>query len=197
MTTKEIQEKLRALGVNIQQTTLQNYRNWGLVTPPLTKTLGRGKGRSAEYDPTVPGEIYAAHRMMKSDLGFSTQQIKRFRALSCSLPNPDEPWPSDMITQAGALLWSLLRSLGNHGVPAAQELDIHIYAPESLQTVWQVLRQEEPGMQLPEMPDIEREGLLGLVVIRRRDGVPGLMALMYPDRYEVVTRSNPLEATPK
>ena len=87
MTPEEVKEKVAALGFPIKQTTLQNYRRWGLVTPPTTKTLGRGKGRLTEYDPIVPGEIYAAQRMMKSDLGFSTARIARFRARFCALPN--------------------------------------------------------------------------------------------------------------
>jgi len=194
MTPQEVQTKLRELGVQIGQTTLQNYRTWELVTPPVTKTLGRGKGRLSEYDPIAPGEIYAAHRMMKSDLGFSTLQIKRFRACWSELPNPDAPWPPDVITRAGALLWGLLRSIANHEVPAASELDFHIYSPEQLEEVWAVLHREEPNLPLNETPDIPRENLLGLVVVRRRDGAPGLMAAMYPGGYEVVAGAKQAEA---
>ena len=194
MTPEEVKEKVAALGFLIKQTTLQNYRRWGLVTPPTTKTMGRGKGRLAEYDPIVPGEIYAAQRMMKSDLGFSTARIARFRARFCALPNPDAPWPPDLITQAGALLWGLLRSLANHGVSAADELDFHIYPAEALAEVWRILRREEPRLALPETPDIPREKLQGLIVIRCRDGAPGLMAAMYPGKYEVLTSPRQTEA---
>lgn len=194
MTPEEVKEKVAALGFPIKQTTLQNYRRWGLVTPPTTKTLGRGKGRLTEYDPIVPGEIYAAQRMMKSDLGFSTARIARFRARFCALPNPDAPWPPDLITQAGALLWGLLRSLANHGVSAADELDFHIYPAEALAEVWRILRREEPRLALPETPDIPREKLQGLIVIRCRDGAPGLMAAMYPGKYEVLTSPRQTEA---
>ena len=194
MTPEEVKEKVGALGFQIKQTTLQNYRRWGLVTPPVTKTLGRGKGRLTEYDPIVPGEIYAAQRMMKSDLGFSTVQIGRFRAQFCALPNPDEPWPPDVITQAGALLWGLLRSIANYGEVAADELNFYIYAVEALEEVWQVLRREEPGLPLTETPDIPREELLGLIVIHRRDGAPGLVAAMYPGNYRVITAPRQTEA---
>ena len=198
MTPQTVQEKLRELGVKIGPTTLQNYRSWGLLTPPETKTLGRGKGRSTEYDPIVPGEIYAAHRMMKSDLGFSTPQIKRFRACWSELPNPDDPWPADVITRAGGLLWGLIRSLANHAETAADELDFRVYSPEQLEQVWAILRREEPALPLSEAPDIDREGLLGIIVIRRRDKErAGVMAAMYPGRYDVITQPKPTEATPK
>jgi hypothetical protein len=186
MTPQMVQEKLRDLDVKIGPTTLLNYRTWGLLTPPVTKTLGRGKGRSAEYEDIVPGEIYAAYRMMKSDLDFSALQIKRFRACWLALPNPDAPWPPDVLTKAGALLWGLLRSIANHAVTSAAEIDFHVYSPEQLDEVWAVLRQEEPKLPMEEIPDIARGNLLGLVVIRRRDGEPGLVAAMYPDNYKVV-----------
>ena len=194
MTPEEVKEKVGALGFQIKQTTLQNYRRWGLVTPPVTKTLGRGKGRQTEYDPITPGEIYAAQRMMKSDLGFSTTQIRRFRARFCELPNPDAPWPPDMIVQAGALLWGLLRSIANHGITAADELDFHIYAVAELEEVWRVLRREETKLPLCEASDISREGLRGLIVIRRRDGAPSLVAAMYPGEYKIVYPAKPVEA---
>ena len=186
MTPQEVQEKCRALGMNIQPTTLQNYRNWGLVTPPVTKTLGRGKGRSTDYDPIAPGEIYAAQRLMKSDLNFSTAQIKRFRALYCRLPNPDEPWPPDLLVRAGALLWGLMRSLANHGTGAVDGLEFHVYGAEELDTVWKILRQEDPRLCLTEEPDVPREGLMGIVIVRRQDDRPGLSALLYPDGYEIL-----------
>ena len=48
MTPRKLQEKINALGLVIKQTTLQNYRSWGLITPPVTKMVGRGKGRQTE-----------------------------------------------------------------------------------------------------------------------------------------------------
>ena len=194
MTAQEVKEKIKALGGEIKQTTLQNYRTWGLITPPVTKTLGRGKGRQTEYDPITPGEIYAAQRMMKSDLGFSAAQIRRFRARCCELPNPDAPWPPDLIVQAGALLWGLLRSIANHGLPAADELDFHVYAAEAIGEVWPVLRREEPELPLGEAAELPREQLRGLIVIRRRDGAPGLVAAIYPDEYKVITQDKPGKA---
>ena len=196
MTPQEVQEKLRVLGVNIQPTTLQNYRNWGLVTPPVTKTLGRGKGRSTDYDPCVPGEIYAAQRLMKSDLNFSTAQIKRFRALYCQLPNPDEPWPPDLLVRGGGLLWGLMRSLANHGTGAVDGLEFHVYAADELDAVWKILRQEDPRRCLTEEPDVPREGLMGIVIVRRLDEQPGLVALLYPGGYEILAWPDETEAKP-
>ncbi len=197
MTPQEVQERLRELGVNIQPTTLQNYRNWGLVTPPVTKTLGRGKGRSSDYDPIVPGEIYAAQRLMKSDLNFSTAQIKRFRALYCQLPNPDEPWPPDLLVRAGALLWGLMRSLANHGTGAVDGLEFHVYAADELDTVWKILRSKEPRLRLAAEPDVPLEGLMGIVIVRRQDDRSGLSALLYPSGYEILTYPDGTEEEPQ
>ena len=200
MTPQEVKEKVRALGGEIKQTTLQNYRTWGLITPPVTKTLGRGKGRQTEYDPIVPGEIYAAQRLMKSDLGFSTAQIRRFRASFCALPNPDAPWPPDMIIQAGALLWGLLRSIANHGLPAAEDLAVHVYAAVEIAAVWEVLRQDlqqrnAPPELMGEAAQFPPEGLLGLIIIRRSDGQAPLAAAMYPGEYKIVYPSKPAEVS--
>ena len=195
MTPQELQEKINALGGEIKQTTLQNYRAWGLITPPVTKTLGRGKGRQTEYDPITPGEIYAAQRMMRSDLGFSTAQIRRFRASYCCLPNPDEPWPPDMIVQAGALLWGLLRSIANHGLPAVDELSFHVYAVAEIENVWQVMRRECPELPLCDASDIAQENLLGLIIIRGSNGAPSLAAAMYPGEYEIIHPMKPAEGT--
>lgn len=193
MTSQEVKAKIEALGGSIKQTTLQNYRAWGLITPPTTKTLGRGKGRQTEYDPIVPGEIYAAQRMMKSDLGFSAAQIRRFRAGFSGLPNPDEPWPPDMIVQAGALLWGLLRSIANHDLPAADELEFHVYPVAAIEEVWRVLSLEASAELLCEAAEIPQEDLLGLIVIRRRGEGTRLAAAMYPGEYKIVYPAKPLE----
>ena len=130
---------------------------------------------------------------MRSDLGFSAAQIRRFRASFCVLPNPDDPWPPDMIVQAGALLWGLLRSIANHGLPALDELSFHIYSVAAIAEVWPVLRRESPALRQSEAADIPPEDLLGLIVIRGRGGEPALVAAMYPGEYKVIDQSNPAE----
>ena len=188
MNPQELREVLRGLGVAIGTTTLQNYRVWGLITPPVTRTLGRGKGRVTAYEAITPGEIYAAFRMMKSDLGFSIPQIRRFRAYWSGEKNPDHPWPPDLLVRSGALLWGLLRSVANHGRIVANNLNFHVYPAEEVGMVWQVLRQEAPGFLPTQQPDFEQNGLMGLIVIRGQDGEARMAAAMYPDHYDILAR---------
>lgn len=193
MTPQEVLQKMAELGIKMGPTTLQNYRVWGLITPPTMKTLGRGKGRSSEYADIVPAEIYAASRLMRSDFGFSAGQIRRFRALWTGLPNPDEPWPPDLITRSGALLWALLSNLDEHALTVMGDLSYSIYPPDEVPAVLDMIKTNHPGFvsdNYQTKPDaaVPGDAVKGLVVIRTLDGKLIIAAVAYTYKFDVITQ---------
>jgi hypothetical protein len=194
MSPQEVLEKIAELGIKMGPTTLQNYRVWGLITPPVMKTLGRGKGRSSDYAEIVPGEVYAASRLMRSDFGFSAAQIRRFRALWTGLPNPDKPWPFDLITRSGALLWALLRNVDEHGTVVKGDLNFSIYPADEIPAVFEMMNIQHPGFhtdkyQVKLDESVPGDSVKGLVIIRTETGRPIVVAVAYSDRFDVIAQA--------
>ncbi|MEL7564983.1 MAG: hypothetical protein AAGU27_08865 [Dehalobacterium sp.] len=85
MTPDEVLEKLKKIGVEITPATLHNYVKWELIDAPLTKSMGRVKGRITKYDDDAFAKIYAAYRLMNEDYKLTKDHVREVTSNALSI----------------------------------------------------------------------------------------------------------------
>ncbi len=106
MTPDEVLEKLKSLGIEVTERTLQRYVKDELIPMPERKSGGRGKGRSTDYKEETPAEFYASHRL-RFEYGLKADIIARCRkrAVDNDLGFSLEASPEYLIEIGFAKLW--------------------------------------------------------------------------------------------
>lgn len=80
VTPTEVLEKLKGLGLEITQRTLQRYEKAELIPVPKRGSAGRGKGKFTDYPPETVWEAYVAHYFMHDELfEWSSNRIAKAR----------------------------------------------------------------------------------------------------------------------
>ena len=192
MTPHEVLARCAELGTPIVQSTLANYKSWGLVTPPVVQSLGRKIGRISTYPDDAPLEIYAASRLSGKDFGFSLDYVCLFRyqwQYSSIAPTPGPPL--DLFVEGGALLWGLLYNLAKLNVPLKGQFMAFFYPPERMDEVIDYVRKQEPESLTDEIlntVNYEENGKIrGLVLLRRKDDGHHILALLHENGARVLT----------
>ena len=70
-----ILKKLKELGVEISERTLQRYVKEGLVPMPERKSGGRGKGKITDYPESTVAEAYASYCLMHGDIKLPPKMV--------------------------------------------------------------------------------------------------------------------------
>lgn len=192
MTPHEVLARCAELGTPIVQSTLANYKSWGLVNPPVVQSLGRKIGKVSTYRDDAPLEIYAAHRLSGKDFGFSLDYVCLFRyqwLYSSIVPMPGPPL--DLFVEGGALLWGLLYNLAKLNLPMEGQFMAFFYPPERLAEVIDYVRTYEPESLTEEVfpPDnYEETGKIrGLVLLRHKGDGHHILALLHDHGARVLT----------
>ena len=192
MTPHEVLARCAELGTPIVQSTLANYKSWGLVNPPVVQSLGRKLGKVSTYRDDAPLEIYAAHRLSGKDFGFSLDYVCLFRyqwLYSSIVPMPGPPL--DLFVEGGALLWGLLYNLAKLNLPMEGQFMAFFYPPERLAEVIDYVRTYEPESLTEEVfpPDNNEETgkIRGLVLLRRKGDGHHILALLHDHGARVLT----------
>ena len=192
MTPHEVLARCAELGTPIVQSTLANYKSWGLVNRPVVQSLGRKIGRVSTYRDDAPLEIYAANRLSGKDFGFSLDYICLFRyqwlySSIAPLPGP----PLDLFVEGGALLWGLLYNLAKLNLPMEGQFMAFFYPPERLAEVINYVRTYEPESLTEEvfpLENYEEKGKIrGLVLLRRKGDGHHILALLHDHGARVLT----------
>jgi len=192
MTPHEVLARCAELGTPIAQSTLANYKSWGLVHPPVVQSLGRKLGKVSTYLDDAPLEIYAAQRLSGKDFGFSIDYICLFRyhwLYSSIAPMPGPPL--DLFVEGGALLWWLLYNMAKLHVPMEGQFMAFFYPPERMAEVIDYVRTQEPESLTEEVfpPEkYEEKGKIrGLVLLRRKGDGHHILALLHDHGARVLT----------
>ena len=192
MTPHEVLARCAELGTPIVQSTLANYKSWGLVHPPVVQSLGRKIGRVSTYPDDAPLEIYAASRLSGKDFGFSLDYVCLFRyqwQYSSIAPMPGPPL--DLFVEGGALLWGLLYNLAKLNVPLKGQFMAFFYPPDRMDAVIDYVRKYEPKSLTDEVlntVNYEENGKIrGVVLLRRKDDGHHILALLHDNGAQVLT----------
>ncbi len=192
MTPHEVLARCAELGTPIVQSTLANYKSWGLVNPPVVQSLGRKLGKVSTYRDDAPLEIYAANRLSGKDFGFSLDYVCLFRyqwLYSSIAPMPGPPL--DLFVEGGALLWGLLYNLAIMNLPMEGQFMAFFYPPERLDEVIDYVRTYEPESLTEEVfppENYEEKGKIrGLVLLRRKGDGHHILALLHDHGARVLT----------
>ena len=192
MTPHEVLARCAELGTPIVQSTLANYKSWGLVNPPVVQSLGRKLGKVSTYRDDAPLEIYAAQRLSGKDFGFSLDYVCLFRyqwLFSSLAPMPGPPL--DLFVEGGALLWGLLYNLAKLNLPMEGQFMAFFYPPERLVEVIDYVRTYEPESLTEEVfppENYEEKGKIrGLVLLRRKSDGHHILALLHDHGARVLT----------
>ena len=78
-------ERLKELGIEVTERTLQKYVKAELVPMPVRKSAGRGKGRIADYAKETPEEFFASHRLMHGPKRCTVKQVSADRKKALSM----------------------------------------------------------------------------------------------------------------
>ena len=78
VTADEVLEKLMEMGVKRDKRTLRRYAEKGLIYKPETKSMGRGKGKTADYPNFTPEEFFASWSLING-YNLTYNQLKRIR----------------------------------------------------------------------------------------------------------------------
>ena len=192
MTPHEVMARCAELGVPVVQSTLANYKTWGLIHPPVVQSLGRKIGKVSTYRDDAPLEVYAAQRLSGRDFGFSLDYVCLFRIQwlggAEQLPNGQ---PLDLFVEGGALLWGLLYNLAKLNVPLKGQFMAFFYPPERMDEVIDYVRTQEPESLTDEIlntVNYEENGKIrGLVLLRRKDDGHHILALLHENGARVLT----------
>ena len=192
MTPHEVIAKCAELGTPITQSTLANYKKWGLIFSPKVQSLGRKVGKVSDYRDSTPFEIYAAQRLSSHDFGFSLDYVVFFRGhwlSGCEELMGGQPL--DLFVEGGALLWGLLYNFALMNFAFPGQYLAFFYPLERLQQVIDYVRQVEPA-SLPN-DDFSLTGdedwgkARGMVLLRRKGDGHHVLALLYENGVRVLT----------
>ena len=105
-------------GIKFTQSTLRNYVNWGVIPEPMRGGLGRGKGRTSEYQPKDIAEIVAAYKLLNGkQLKISPDLLKEARNTVLEIEkNPNAERPYDFMLETACLLWKAYQEEALTGV---------------------------------------------------------------------------------
>ena len=192
MTPHEVLARCAELGTPIAQSTLANYKTWGLIHPPVVQSLGRKLGKVSTYRDDAPFEIYAAQRLSGRDFGFSLEYVCFFRIQWLAgidvLANGQ---PLDLFVEGGALLWGLLYNSVQVKLPLEGQFMAFFYPPERLDAVIAYLRKWEPASLCedlyPPSTYTDKGKLRGLVLLRRKGDGHHILALLHEHEAQVLT----------
>ena len=76
MSPDQVLEKLKSMGIGVSSVTLHHYVKWGLLEPPVTKSMGRKQGRVTVYSENAPASIYAAYMLMHGRYRLTKEHAK-------------------------------------------------------------------------------------------------------------------------
>jgi hypothetical protein len=189
MTPHEVMARCAELGTHIVQSTLANYKSWGLIHPPVVQSLGRKIGKVSTYRDDAPLEVYTAQRLSGRDFGFSLDYVCLFRLHWLSdLETLATGQPLDLFVEGGALLWGLIYNTAKLKAPLAGQFMAFFYPPERLDEIVTYVRSQEPDSLLKDLSSPEeKEKLRGLVLLRRKGDGHHILALMHDHGARVLT----------
>ena len=193
MTPHEVIARCAALGMPIAQSTLANYKAWGLIHPPVVQSLGRKVGKVSTYQEDAPLEIYAAQRLSGRDFGFSLDYVRLFRLeWLTGMEEIFDGQPVDLFVEGGALVWGMLYNMAKLNQPLEGQFLSFFYPPERLPEVLAYVRRVEPESLGDDNEPVEQsteEGgkLRGLVLLRRKNDGHHILALTYERNAKVLT----------
>jgi len=192
MTPHEVMARCAELGTPIVQSTLANYKTWGLIHPPVVQSLGRKIGKVSTYRDDAPLEVYTAQRLSGRDFGFSMDYVCLFRIHWLSdIEELATGQPLDLFVEGGALLWGMVYNLAKLNVPLNGQFMSFFYPPERLTEVVEYVRKQEPASLSEDLfSAFRREAkgkLRGLVLLRRKGDGHHILAVLHEDGARVLT----------
>lgn len=192
MTPHEVMARCAELGTPIVQSTLANYKTWGLIHPPVVQSLGRKIGKVSTYRDDAPFEVYTAQRLSGRDFGFSMDYVCLFRIhWLCDIEELATGQPLDLFVEGGALLWGMVYNLAKLNVPLNGQFMSFFYPPERLNEVVEYVRKQEPASLSEDLfAEFSREAkgkLRGLVLLRRKGDGHHILAVLHEDGARVLT----------
>lgn len=118
MTTDDLLELLKdKFDTEFTASTLRNYVNWELIPKPTRGGLGRGGGRTSEYQPSDVAEIVIAHRLLNDKkIRLSPDLLRQARKAVLEIEqDPNVNRPSDFRLEIACLLWASYRDEALNG----------------------------------------------------------------------------------
>lgn len=82
MDYKELQDRLRELGVSISISTLLRYRRVGLLPEAKKSHGGRGQGPIIDFPPETLSEVYATWKLFSGEPRPTTETVKKARQIA-------------------------------------------------------------------------------------------------------------------
>ena len=192
MTPHEVMARCIELGTPVGQSTLANYKTWGLIHPPVVQSLGRKLGKVSSYRDDAPYEIYAAQRLSGRDFGFSLDYVCFFRLhwLTGSKEMATGQ-PLDLFVEGGALLWWLLYNAAKLKFSFEGQFMAFFYPPERLTEVIDYVRRQEPQSLQEGVFDMEnladKGKIRGLVLLRRKGDGHHILSVLHDKGARVLT----------
>ena len=192
MTPHEVMARCAELGVPVVQSTLANYKTWGLIHPPVVQSLGRKIGKVSTYRDDAPLEVYAAQRLSGRDFGFSLDYVCLFRIQwLCGAEQLPNGQPLDLFVEGGALLWGLLYNLAKLNMPLPGQFLAFFYPPERLNEVVEYVRSQEPESLSEDLFPVdkyeEKGKIRGLVLLHHKGDGHHILAVLHENGARVLT----------